>query len=445
MVFLKIPRPQLNLCLHFPHFSSDQDHAHQEGDEVCHRPGIQNAVQAKEQGQDQHQRDQEEDLSRHGEDQSLEGLADGGEEIGGQKLHAVDDDHEEEGAHKADGKFIIHGVPRAEQRNDLVGEELEQKETDGGDHQVAGDGQPVGAPHPVELFCPVIKADDGLGALGDADDHRQKDGVGLHDDAAGCQRDICAIFREGAVVGEGVVQNDLYQRDPHLVQAVAHPQGSSPEGSLKVQAHIGKPYFHRFEPADVGDGCQEGEELADNGGPGGSCHAQIKKENEDGIQDGVGNGADQHTGHGITGASVRPDQVAHAGGDHLEGHAKGDDPGIGLRIGEIGRCGAERQQKGMEEYLGQYRVEDAKCEHHGDPVSHHGFCFFLFASPQVKGELRGAPDADEKGDGKADGCEGIRDIGCRISQISHALADEDLVYDIVERTHQHGDDAGDGK
>lgn len=83
--------------------------------------------------------------------------------------------------------------------------------------------------------------------------------------------------------------------------------------------------------------------------------------------------------------------------------------------------------------------------HHGDPVSHYGFCFLLLACSQVKGELRGASDADEKGDGKADGGEGIRDVGCCISQISHTLADEDLVYDIVERTYQHGDDAGDGK
>ena len=35
------------------------------------------------------------------------------------------------------------------------------------------------------LLGAVVKADDGLGTLRDADDNGEQDGVGLHDDAAG--------------------------------------------------------------------------------------------------------------------------------------------------------------------------------------------------------------------------------------------------------------------
>ena len=69
--------------------------------------------------------------------------------------------------------------------SDGLGEELEQDKAHEGGHQIAGDGQLVDAAHAGILLCTVVKADDGLRALRDADDDGEQDGVGLHDDAAG--------------------------------------------------------------------------------------------------------------------------------------------------------------------------------------------------------------------------------------------------------------------
>lgn len=49
----------------------------------------------------------------------------------------------------------------------------------------------------------------------------------------------------------------------------------------------------------------------------------------------------------------------------------------------------------------------------------------------MKGEAGGTANADQKGDGQANGGQGIGYIGGGISQIPYTLADKDLIYNIV--------------
>ena len=67
------------------------------------------------------------------------------------------------------------------------------------------------------------------------------------------------------------------------------------------------------------------------------------------------------------------------------------------------------------------------------------------AGTQIQVEAGGAAHADEQRNGQADGGQRIGHVGGGVAQIPHALADEDLVHDVVQGTHQHGQNAGNSK
>ena len=342
-----------------------------------------------------------------------------------------------------DGKGKVGRVAVSEQGDDLARKSLEQDKSDAGDDEIVQDRQLVGLFYTVILPGSVVEADDGLGSLGNSDDDRQQDRVGFHDDTAGGQGNVGAVGGLGAVVGQGVVHDDLYQRDGHLVEAVAHAKAGSLHAFPGTQAQAGTLQPDALEPADIGDGRQEGKKLSDDGGPCGPRYAHVKGKDEQRVQNGVDDGADQRTGHGVFGAAVRQNQFAHAGGNDLEGHAQGNDPGVGGGVGHD--CGrrAEGRQKGCEKQLHQNGVDHAEDHHHADAVSGDLCRVFLPSRSQIEGKAGGASDADEQGDGQTDGGQGIGDVGGGVAQITDALSDENLVYDIIERSHQHGDDAGD--
>src|SRR5699024_4018380 len=127
-----------------------------------------------EQGQDQYQRDQKKDLPCHGEEQSFHRFSDRREEIGGDELNSVYNDHKEEGPHEMDGEFEVERAALHKQRYDLIREKLKKDKSDRGDDKTARDGKLIGLPHPGVLFRTVVEADDRLGALGESDEERER-------------------------------------------------------------------------------------------------------------------------------------------------------------------------------------------------------------------------------------------------------------------------------
>lgn len=171
----------------------------------------------------------------------------------------------------------------------------------------------------------------------------------------------------------------------------------------------------------------------------------MEDEDENRVEDGVDDSAYEHADHGIFRASVCARQIAHAVCDDEKGHAKRYDAGIGLRVGhDVGRR-PEGGQKRRHEELYEDCVQDAEDNHHTDAVPDDSLRDILFPCAQVERESGGAPDADEERDGKADRGEGIGDVCGGVSEVADALSDENLVHDIVKRTHEHGDDARYGK
>ena len=59
--------------------------------------------------------------------------------------------------------------------------------------------------------------------------------------------------------------------------------------------------------------------------------------------------------------------------------------------------------------------------------------------------MRSAAVSQQQGNGHGESHDGKGDVGGRIAQIAHLLADEDLVNDIIEGIDQEGDDRGDGE
>ena len=100
---------------HSAHLSPDQKDGYEERRGVGRRSGKGDSVDPQEQRKDQYKRDQEEDLSCHGEQKSFQWFSNGGKEVGGDHLDSIYEDHEQENAHKADRKFIIKRVAASEQ------------------------------------------------------------------------------------------------------------------------------------------------------------------------------------------------------------------------------------------------------------------------------------------------------------------------------------------
>ena len=95
------------------------------GQAVGDGPRPQHAVDAPDQREDEHQRQQQKGTAEQGHEHADATLADGREELGAQQLQSHDEDAEQIDAEVAHGKFEVQLVPAAEDRDDLPRKELE--------------------------------------------------------------------------------------------------------------------------------------------------------------------------------------------------------------------------------------------------------------------------------------------------------------------------------
>ena len=191
-------------------------------------------------------------------------------------------------------------------------EKLKQTEAHGRNDKVPANRQQICLFDPVILFGAEIIADNGLNTLRNTHDDRKQDGIGFHDNPAGSQGDLLTIDRKGPVVRQRVVQHDLNNRNGDLVQAAARPHVESSEciPHLNFEAV----FCQRNGPKvpQVAKCQQKGEDLSQNRGQCRSKNAPLKREDENGVQNGVGDGSGHHAYHGIFGAAIGPNQIADA-------------------------------------------------------------------------------------------------------------------------------------
>ena len=184
-------------------------------------------------------------------------------------------------------------------------------------------------PDPLEFPGAVVKADNGLQSLGQADDQGKEYHVYLGYDACAGQRNFAAVMGLGAIIAEDIVHYNLYHHHGHLVKEGGHAQGGN---GLYMGWDGGKGAEGQadgLKPCQVQDDHDAGYDLSDDGSQCSARHSHAEAEDEQGVQYGVEDGAGQGAHHGESGAAVRTYQVGTACGQDEKWKAKGCDACIG--------------------------------------------------------------------------------------------------------------------
>ena len=79
----------------------------------------------------------------------------------------------------------------------------------------------------------------------------------------------------------------------------------------------------------------------------------------------------------------------------------------------------------------EYRGLPSGTSQQNDTVSHQPGRLLRLLLSQADGKPRGAADTQQQGNGQTYGRQRIGYIGGRIAQISHALADKDLIHNVI--------------
>ena len=174
-------------------------------------------------------------------------------------------------------------------------------------------------------------------------------------------------------------------------------------------------------------------------------HAHIQPKDEQRIKDRIDERTDEHRHHGIARAAVCQNQLAHAGIHNEERKPQRCDAGVGLCVGQNIRRGTEEFQHRRQKKQRDRHQHCAEQCHQAQAVA----CIFsraLFvAGTQLEAEIRRTADAEQQRNGCAGNRKRKRNVGGSIAQQAHTLPDKDLVNNVVQRRHQHRDNAGNGK
>ena len=95
------------------------------GQKICDGSRIKDTVDAKETGQDQDQRQQENDLSGQRDEDSINRFSNGGEKVSGYRLDSIQDDEKQEDPEITAGESEIFLAYGAKDSCDLSGKQLE--------------------------------------------------------------------------------------------------------------------------------------------------------------------------------------------------------------------------------------------------------------------------------------------------------------------------------
>lgn len=106
-------------------FSRDQKKGCNAGGRIGNRACKHNSFDTEYHGKQYEERNQENNLARHGKEDSLCGFSDGGEEIGGHRLKSVKKGTEQIYTEKFYRKFLVQGIAAAKKSHELAGKDLE--------------------------------------------------------------------------------------------------------------------------------------------------------------------------------------------------------------------------------------------------------------------------------------------------------------------------------
>ena len=364
----------------------------QNGQAVCHGLGpdqpihAHKGVQQKQHGDVQHQ------PPGHAQEQGDAPLAEGLEEIDGEKAQ----EHQRRGQHPDAQKLRgqLHGAGiRDEQVRKLHGEQPIQQDAHRSHREAGATGQPHSALHAAAVAGGVVVGHQRHHALADADAHVQREAFHLQHDAHRRQRQI--------VVGHHqLVNDDIVQVKEEGGDGRGHPNTENGGNALRPgHARFGgegdggaTPHPHQDHRKE-----EEGHAVGKAGGKPRAQHllpVRQKDEHEQRVQGDVQNAAQNDAGAGLAGEADASYQVGKHVGKH-RGHAADNDDAQGVLSGVfIGVCPCAQQlQHRLHEHKNTHGKQRRHCQPKIQREGAHPAGLLLVAFAQQSGDQRAAADA----------------------------------------------------
>ena len=267
---------------------------HYECQGVCDRAGIEDARDAHVHWQNNQKRNQEQALPRQRDEQSLNVIARCGEVIHRYGLYILEENQKHVDLQVFFGEFEVEGIAGAEYRDDLARKELERGKEYNAYRKRGAERAPVGSLYAVILFGTEVESPYRLTSLGDSDrkgDHYHR---GLLGDSRYSKRDIGAVDRKCAVVGQHVVENYVGGHHEHVVAEVRDAGGHAREHVPCADAELAEAESEGAEARIVCQCQHAADKLRDGCGRSCSADPQAKREHKEPIkkyvEDRAGNG-----------------------------------------------------------------------------------------------------------------------------------------------------------
>ena len=273
-------------------------------------------------------------------------------------LSAMLKDHKDKGRKiQVEGRQggLHDGRIGAEDPDDKGGEEADEDPDDRGVAQGHEEHDRAGLLDVFVALCPVVEAHDGGAALGDRQEGRLQHLPGGVDDGHDGDIEVPADMGQDIVAADG--DHAVGQLHDEGGRAQAHDLA----GPLSAGQDLGdgqqmEAVLNLFAEQEAQD--KEGREsLGQDGGNGGPADAHAEDEDQDGIQDDIGDGPDDDGRHAHGGVALGIDKGVHAGRDHGKDIAQQIDPQIGQGMDQSVIGSPEGDEDRPAEYLagdGQY-------------------------------------------------------------------------------------------
>ena len=335
----------------------------------------------------------------------------------------------------------MQGRVAGEDAHGRTGEQFGDDETHDAHEGGPAGGLDIHFPDAGVLPGAEVVAGDRLHALVEAhDDHHEQEADAVHD-AVGAERQVAAPLDE-LLVDE---QHDDAAGEVHQERAHADGQGIlgdapvDPE-DLPAAGEVEELLLVQEEPHRVA----KGHELAQDGGERRSPDAHAQREDEDRVQDGVGDDREQGEAHGNLGIAGGPDDTVQAEVQVRDRIAQGDDdhvvPGVGQRV----VAGAEKPKDRVHPEEGHDGEDDAGEDIQGDLVGEDLVCDRIVLLAQQDGNHRRGAYAHQSAERRGDVHQGEGDREAGDGERAHIgdMPDVDAVHHVIQRRGGHGDDAG---
>ncbi len=365
-----------------PHLEAQPQDRDCSRNEICRRKRGPHSGDPEKPWQDQHERDEEDDLTRHAEHERRPRLAHGLKEHRADDLHAQKRNRDEHDSHRAASHLDELGV-LGEDAEDGPREQHDEREVKHGNRDCHDIRDSHRIAHPRQVSCAVVVACNWLEALRHSDERHEGKEQELVDDAEGADRDFVA---EGP---QGVVHDDDEEALAKLSDEGGKAEGGHLGDHVPLKADVAQPDGYRARARQIEPHCKEkGGELRDDGRHRGPTHAEPQPEDEDGIEDDVEPGSDEHDDHRRLGAAFRADDVRGGDGGGKERRPGQDDgevlPGVAADV--VG--GAENLQQWLHEHQPQAGEDACENEDHQQGVSHRPCRALLLSLPEHPGDDR---------------------------------------------------------